>query len=67
MGDMENIMNDAMGKKYVTTKELAEACHVSRQRIFQCVKEGKIKPSLVLGMTYAFTARVAEKFMREYF
>ena len=64
---MENLLSKTFNEKYVTTKELAQACHVSRQRIFQCVQEGKIKPSLTLGMTYAFTAKVAEKFKREYF
>lgn len=64
---MENLLSKTFNEKYVTTKELATACGVSRQRIFQCVQEGKIVPSLNLGMTYAFTAKVAEKFKKEYF
>jgi predicted DNA-binding transcriptional regulator AlpA len=53
--------------KYVTIKELAGACGVTRQRIFQCVQEGKIKPDLSLGATYAFTRKRANAFMGKYF
>lgn len=65
--NMENITKEVHKQKYVTTKQLAEMAGVSRQRINQCVEEGKIQPSEVFGMMFLFSQKRAQEFLGKYF
>lgn len=67
LDDMENLIEQVYKQKYLTTKDLAKLAGVSRQRINQCVVEGKIKPSETFGMMFLFSQKKAQEFLGKYF
>jgi hypothetical protein len=63
--DKQNICVVAKGTNFLSTKQFAAKCGLSRNRIFILAREGRIRPIVGMGKGYKWTGEELEGLMLE--